>query len=88
MGTYFAATSRHWPFDAALSAADVPITGVEPQPEPSPHCYRGRKFVPARFIVTARIGSCVGPPASNFPVRFVRAQSPMIDLPAVEESPS
>ena len=65
MGTHFAAIS----FDAALSAADVPIAGVESQPEPSPHCretYRGTKLVPARFIMTARTGSCVGPPASSF----------------------
>jgi hypothetical protein len=76
MGTHFAAIS----FDAALSAADVPIAGVESQPEPSPHCretYRGTKLVPARFIMTARTGSCVGPPASSFPVRSVRAESPI-----------
>ena len=63
MGTYFAATSRHWPFDAGLRAADVPIAGLESQPEPSRHCretYRGTNLVRARFIVTTRIGSCVG----------------------------
>ena len=76
MGTHFAAIS----FDAASSAVDVPIAGVE--------SHRDTKFVPARFIVTTRIGSCVGPPASGFRVRSVRAQPPMIDLPAVEESPS
>jgi hypothetical protein len=74
MGTYFAARSWHWPFDAALSATDVPIAGVE--------SHRGTKSVPPRFIVTTRIGSCVGSPATSFPVRSV------IDLPTVEEWPS
>jgi hypothetical protein len=54
MGTHFAAIS----FDAALSSVDVPIAGVE--------SHRDTKFVPARFIMTARTGSCVGPPASSF----------------------